>query len=62
MELNKEIEAGYNYVESVLHTADDKRMIMWHGWALRDAFVAGTKWREKQLSNKINRRYGTTVN
>ena len=40
----KEIMAGYNYVTSVLDTADDKHALMWHGWALREAFLAGISY------------------
>jgi hypothetical protein len=42
--LAKEQLAAYEYVEHVAHTADDKERIMWHGWALRDAFEAGIEW------------------
>jgi hypothetical protein len=35
---------AYKYVESISHTADDKERMMWHGWALREAFLAGIKY------------------
>ncbi len=45
---DQEIDAAYNYVESVKDTADDKDKIMWHGWALREAFLAGISHNKKQ--------------
>lgn len=40
------IEAGYRHVNSVLDRADGHlgSAPVWHGWALREAFVAGAKW------------------
>ena len=40
-ELHPEIHAAYDYVDSVLHTADVCTPYAWHGWALREAFLAG---------------------
>ena len=41
--------AAYEYVESVVGTADDRELLMWRGWALIDAFMAGIKYsRESQ--------------
>lgn len=40
-ELHPEIVAAYDYVDSVLHTADPAMPFVWHGWALREAFLAG---------------------
>lgn len=45
-DLPEEVIAGYDYVDSVLDTADDKKNLMWHGWALRAAFIAGAKWQQ----------------
>lgn len=40
--LHPEIEAAYAYVETVLDTADLSSPVRaWHGWALREAFLAG---------------------
>lgn len=39
-------EAGYAHVERMMARADDKQNLMWHGWALREAFVAGAEWQE----------------
>jgi len=40
-----EVEAAYAYVGRVLHTADGRSAFnnapAWHGWALREAFLAG---------------------
>jgi len=30
--------------------ADDKANLMWFGWALRAAFVAGAEWQEKRAA------------
>ena len=52
-DLSQETLAAYSYVERVTSTADDKDKIMWHGWALRDAFVAGSVWqREREQNNE----------
>ena len=32
-ELHPEIVAAYDYVDSVLHTADAAMPFVWHGWA-----------------------------
>ena len=46
-DIHSDIMAAYNYVDSVIDTADDKIAIMWHGWALREAFLAGISYKEK---------------
>ena len=52
-DFSQETLAAYSYVERVTSTADDKDKIMWHGWALRDAFVAGSVWqREREQNNE----------
>jgi hypothetical protein len=38
------VEAGYAFVETMVPRADDKANLMWYGWALREAFVAGAVW------------------
>lgn len=40
-DLHPEISAAYDYVQSVLDTSDFKSVYAWHGWALREAFLAG---------------------
>lgn len=42
------VEAGYAHVETMCDRADDKVNLLWHGWALREAFVAGAEWQEKR--------------
>jgi hypothetical protein len=41
--LHPEVQAAYRYVDSVIHTADAASPFghAWHGWALREAFLAG---------------------
>jgi hypothetical protein len=41
-------EAGYDFVKTMVPRADDKARLMWFGWALRDAFVAGAEWQERR--------------
>ena len=39
-----EVSAAYRYVDSVVHAADARSPFgghAWHGWALREAFLAG---------------------
>lgn len=43
-----EISASYEYVESVTDTADDGLSLTWHGWALREAFLAGISYNQKE--------------
>lgn len=43
-------EAGYAHVNSMVARADDPVRLMWHGWALREAFVAGAEWQERRKS------------
>lgn len=42
------LDAAYEYVTFMLPRADDPTNIMWHGWALREAFIAGAKWQKEQ--------------
>jgi len=42
--LHPEVKAAYAYVDSVLHAADAHSPFggyAWHGWAIREAFLAG---------------------
>lgn len=39
--IHPEVKAAYDYVSSVRDTADFKGDLAWHGWALREAFLAG---------------------
>ena len=36
-----DIKKAYEYVHSVIDTADDDEDLLWHGWALREAILAG---------------------
>jgi len=41
-----DMNAAYMFVDTMVHRAD---MVynggyLWHGWALREAFIAGAKW------------------
>ena len=39
--LHSEIKASYEYVDSILATSDYVGCYAWHGWAIREAFLAG---------------------
>ena len=42
------IDAAYDYVVSILDTSDYTGVYAWHGWALREAFLAGVSYAEKR--------------
>ena len=48
--LSEEVEAAYRFVDRMVEKADDYNgnAPLWHGWALREAFLGGIKWREKE--------------
>lgn len=46
-ELHDDISAAYDYVHSVIHTADVTTPYAWHGWALREAFLAGISYAQR---------------
>ncbi|MCP4595736.1 hypothetical protein [Neptuniibacter sp.] len=50
--LHPDISAAYDYVDSVLDTSDFKDSYAWHGWALREAFLAGISHAEKHAEGK----------
>lgn len=52
------IEAGYAHVKTMLDRADDKANLMWHGWALREAFIAGAEWQESRSDSITPERDG----
>lgn len=54
-EIHPDINAAYDYVDSVAHTADVTTPSMWYGWALREAFLAGISFgrsAKKMAANK----------
>lgn len=57
--MDPKLEAAFKYVESVSHTADYPIPKTWHGWALREAFVAGMKKAEDDSARA--RRVGEAV-
>jgi hypothetical protein len=40
--------AAYQHVETMIPRADDPIGLRWHGWALRESFIAGAKWQQDQ--------------
>jgi hypothetical protein len=45
---NTDIDAANKYVGSVIDTSDFLDQYLWHGWALREAFLAGISYAEKK--------------
>lgn len=43
-----DVQAAYRYVESVADTSDFEGALAWHGWALREAFLAGCSHAENR--------------
>lgn len=50
-----EILAAFEFVESMVPRADGKFLAApyWHSWALREAFLAGTKWLAVQQLERV---------
>lgn len=44
--LHEDVIAAYRYVNAVIDTADYTEPLAWHGWALREAFLAGVSHAE----------------
>ena len=47
-----EIIAAYEYVSKVAHTCDYPDTMTWHGWALREAFLAGISYSQSKPPNE----------
>lgn len=45
--VHPEVKAAYDYVDSVLDTSDFEGAYAWHGWGLREAFLAGISHAKK---------------
>ena len=48
--LSEEHSAAYDFVDSMIEQGQvdtDKGAPMWYGWALREAFLAGVEYRER---------------
>jgi len=45
--------AGYDYVEGLAKTSMGKEIMIWHGYALREAFIAGVQWQAKKEVEKL---------
>ena len=52
--LSTEHSAAYDFVDTMVCRADkvDGISPLWHGWALREAFLAGVEWRECHRQGK----------
>lgn len=51
---SQEVLASYNFVEDMVPKADGEIGMapVWHGWALREAFLAGVKFKEKGVGSE----------
>jgi hypothetical protein len=50
-DLPPEVIAAYQFVDKMVSEADNidtPGAPLWHGWALREAFLAGVKWAKKE--------------
>jgi len=53
---SEEVQAVYDYVNKVTHTSDavsPQGGRAWHGWALREAFLAGCSYSSQRRTNKV---------
>ena len=46
----EELLAGDAFRQTMIPRADDPDNLMWHGWVIMDAFLAGIQW-ERNRSN-----------
>lgn len=55
--IHPDVNAAYAYVDSVINTADmhAENSPAWHGWALREAFLAGVSHAENKTPNPQSR-------
>lgn len=51
--IHPDVQAAYDYVESIRETSDYKDSLAWHGWALREAFLAGITYSEKPQQRQV---------
>jgi len=49
----EELVAGNDFRDTLVPRADDKANLMWRGWAIMDAFLAGIDWAREQ-QKKVN--------
>lgn len=58
-ELHDVIKAAYNHVHKVaVPLADgyhENNVPWWHGWAIREAFIAGANWQHDQDKNALKK-------
>lgn len=52
--IHPDVLAAYQYVDGVIDTADIHAGISpaWHGWAIREAFLAGVSHAESKMPNR----------
>ena len=50
VQINQDVNAAYDYVNSVIDVSDIHvgNSPAWHGWALREAFLAGVSYGESK--------------
>ena len=51
---NEDLKPAYEWVESMVPKADDKGIYpKWHGWALRESFIAGISYGREHPSGPL---------
>ena len=53
--VSPEVEAAYQYVTAVKDTSDYHGQLAWHGWALREAFLAGISHAHQKAEANMDR-------
>lgn len=46
----EELLAGEAFRETLRAKADDKVNLLWYGWAIMDAFLAGIQWERQRAA------------
>lgn len=46
--LHADVVAAFKYIDNVIDTSDYVEPIAWHGWAIREAFLAGITYAENK--------------
>lgn len=47
----EELIAGDNFRKTMIPHAEDRHNLMWHGWVIMDAFLAGIQWKKNRVKS-----------
>jgi hypothetical protein len=54
--LTPQHSAAYDFVDTMIpHAASQADGYLWHGWALREAFLRGAEWARKEGNSQGDR-------